>query len=177
MPTRAASIVGGRRTRLAAEILWLGITAGACAVIVVIMLWSLSGELSSGAASSRTTAAVTPETHVSAAAVSPSPTPEINRTLAPGRSSTTAREVTEGSSTTVPANSIGAPTEPAGIESSLRGLAADQPANQPPGDHSELTPPRRGPQPAQSASAKPAAHSPGPRRPPQRHQGAQPLAP
>ena len=104
MPT---SIAGGARTRLAAEILWLGITAGACAVIVVIMLWPLSGELSSGAASSRTTAAATPETHVSAAAVTPSPIPKINGTLAPAISSTTAREVTERSSTTVPANSIG----------------------------------------------------------------------
>jgi hypothetical protein len=76
----------------------------------------------------------------------------------------------------VPANSIGVPTEPAGIKSSLRGLAAAQPPNQPSGDRSEPTPPPRGPQPVQSASAKPAAHSPGPRRPPQRHQGAQPLA-
>lgn len=174
MPTVA---VGERRPRLAGEILWLAITAGAGAVIVGIMCWCLSAELSAGAASSRPTAAVTPETSTGSAAVLPSPALEINRILARGAPSTTAGEVTEGSSSVVPTTSIAARTEPAGIIASSRDPIADKQPNLPPSDRGALTPTPQEPQPTQSASAKPAAHWVGPHRPPQHHQRVRPPAP
>lgn len=174
MPTVA---VGGRRLRLAGEILWLGITAGACAVIVGIMCWSLAAELSAGAASGRPTAAATPETRAGSAAVPPSPALGANRMLAPGAPSTTAGEVTEGSSSVVPTTSIATLTEPAGIKSSLRDPIADRLPNLPPSDRGALTPAPQEPQSAQAASAKPAAHWVDPRRPSQHHQRARPPAP
>ena len=60
MPIEAASIVGDRRLRFAGDILWLGITAGACALIVGIVCWSFSAELSPGAGAGRPNTAAHP---------------------------------------------------------------------------------------------------------------------
>jgi len=88
MPTEAASIVAGCRPRLADDVSWLGITAGVCAVIVGIVCWSLSAELSFDAAAVRPTAAVIPETSEGSAAVPPAQTSGIDRVLSSGRAST-----------------------------------------------------------------------------------------
>ena len=88
MPIEAASIVEDRRLSFAGDILWLGIAAGACALIVGIVCWSFSVELSTGAGSGRPNAAATPETSAGSAAVAPSPTFGINRIPTPGPSST-----------------------------------------------------------------------------------------
>lgn len=174
MPTEAASIVGGRRLRLAGDILWLGITAGVYAAIVGIVCWSLSAELSHGAGSGRPTAAVTPETSAGSGAVALSSTFGINRNPAPGPSSTTAGGVTEGSSSVAPTTSIVALTVPAGVKSLLRDPIADQLQTPALASHDGLAPVPSGPQPAQSALA---AHSFAPPRPPQRHQRARPPTP
>ena len=175
MPTEATSIVGGRRLRLAGDISWLAITAGACAMMVGIVCWSLSAELSPGAVLDRSTAVVNSAPNAGSAIVPPSPTLGINRIPRPGASSTTAGELTEGSSNVAPTTSIVALTESAGGKSSLRDPIADQRPNPPPADHNGLGLPPRGRQPIQSTSAT--AHSPGPHRPRQQHQRVQPPAP
>ena len=173
MPTEAASIAVGHRLRLAGDILWLGISAGVCAVIVGIVCWSLSAERSPGTAAGRPTAAVIPDTSTGSAAVSPSPTFGTNRTLAPGSSSSMA-DASRGDG---PSTSVAALTEPAGIKSQRGDPIADQPQTSAPANHDALATPLSGLQPAQSASAAPASHGLGPRRPPQHHQRARPAAP
>jgi hypothetical protein len=161
MPTEAASIIAERRLRLAGDVLWLGIAAVACAVIVGTVCWSFSAELSPGAASARPTAAA-----------SPSLTFGTNNIPASGPSSTTAGEITQGSSN-VPTASIAALTEPAAIKSPLRDPIADQLQTAAPAHRDALAPPPSGPQPAQAASASPPSHG----RPLQHHQRTRPAAP
>jgi hypothetical protein len=162
MPTEAASIVEGRGLRLAGDVLWLVITAGVCAVIVGIVCWSLSAELSSDAAAGRPVAAVIPETSTGSAAALPSSTFGIDR-AAPSALSSTMADASSGS---VPTTG----TEPADVKSSLRDSPAVRLPNQPLSDLGVPAPTTNGPQSAQSVLAPPASHSPGPHRPPQTHQ-------
>jgi hypothetical protein len=177
MPTEAASIFRENPSRLAGDILWLGITAGACAAIVGIVCWSLSAELSSGAALGHQKAAVTAETSAGSAAARPTPTFGINPIPAPSATSTTAGEVSPGSSGGVLTTSIAVLTPPAGIKSPARDPIADQLPAPTLANHDALTPAPSGLQPPQSALASPTSHGLGPRRPLQSHQKARPLAP
>lgn len=170
MPTEAASIDVGRRLRLAGDILWLGISAGVCALIVGIVCWSLSAERSPGAAAGRPTATVTPETNASSAAVSLPPTGAVNRIPSPDLSSTTAL------SGGLPATAIAPPTEHAGIKSPLRDPTADQ-LPTPALANERLAPAPSKPQPAQSATVSQAAHGVGPHRPSRHKQRGRPAPP
>jgi len=173
MPIEAASIVEDRRLSFAGDILWLGIAAGACALIVGIVCWSFSAERSPGAGSGRPNAAATPETSAGSAAVAPSPTFGINRIPTPGPSSTMANASSGG----VLTSSIVMPTEPARVKSSPQDPLADQLQTPALAKQDGLSLPPSEPQPAQSASASPAAHPFGPPRPQQRHQRPRPPAP
>ena len=176
MQTEAALITEERRLKLAGDVLWLGITAGACAVIVGIVCWSFSAELSPSAALGQPAAAVTAETNAGSVVASPSPTFGINRIPPPGPSSTTG-EIAQGSSGSAPTTSIAALTEPAGIKSPLRESIADQLQSAAPANRDAAAPVPSGPQPAQAASALPTSHGASLHRPLQRHQRARPAAP
>jgi hypothetical protein len=175
MPTEATSIVGEHRLRLAGDILWLTVTAGAGAMMVGIVFWSFSAELAPGAILNRPTAGVTSAPKAGSAVVPPSPTLGISRIPPPDASSTTAGEVTAGSSNVRATTEVVDTTESAGGKSLLRDPIADQQPNPPPADHSGLGPLPRTRQPVQSTSAT--ARSLGPHRPHQQHQRVRPLAP
>ena len=172
MATEAASIVEGRELRLTGDVLWLAITAGVCAVIVGIMCWYLSGELSSEAAAGRPTAAIIPETSQGSAVVSPSPTFGIGRVPPSGPSSTMVDASGSGLATT----SIVTAAEPVGVKSSLQDPLGDHLQTSAPANRDGVASARNGPQPAQSASAPLAAHAYGAPRSRQHHQPARPRA-
>jgi len=166
MRTEAASIVEGRRPRLAGDILWLGITASVSVVIVGIMCWSLAAGLSPSAASGRPVAAVvTPETTAGSAVNAASPTLATNSIPTPGLPSTIADASTGGVQTTPAATGI----EQAGVKSSLNPLAVQSP-NQHPSGMGASAPATSSSQPASSATAEPVprwlgSHHPASRRP------------
>ena len=169
MPTEAISMAGRRRPSLAGDVLWLAITAGACAMIVGIVCWLLSAELSPSAVSGHSAAAAISLTSP-APAVLPSPTFGIGRVPPPSASLTIAGNVTEGSSGVRPTTSTEAPMESVGDKSLLPDSNPEQRPNPPPADRSGSNPAPFRPQPAQSVSA--IAHSPSPHRPRQQHQRA-----
>ena len=98
--------------RLAGDILWLGTSAFVFAVIVGIVYWPLSAELSSrilaGATWGSSTAGVAPGAGESYATLPP--VYSANRIAVSGASLTTTDEVGEGSSGVLSTTSIAAPT-------------------------------------------------------------------
>jgi hypothetical protein len=161
MATKAAPVIGASRPRLAGDVLWLGFTAFVFAVILVIVCWSLSAELSAhnppGAAAGRPIAGLTPGKSTASAA--PAPLPALaggDRVTRPDALLTPAGDIGEGSSNVAPPSPIATLGESAGAS---------------------LTPPDRSPQPAQAASAPAAVSSPGTHRLPQHKARARPVAP
>src|SRR5438034_7521285 len=179
MSTKAAPTALKSRVGFAGDILWLAMTGFALALIMGIVCWPLSAELSprllAGPALDKSALSLTPDTGASSAtAGAPSGALSVNRIRSPGTSRTTADE---GSSSTILTTSIAAPTELGGIKLSL----LDPNATRPPGEHSvdqkKPTPAPPGPQPRQSASASSPGPQPGPRRPRQNRQSARAAAP
>ena len=174
MPTEAAPTAGESRVGFAGDILWLGITGIVLALIIGIVCWPLSAELSprllAGSNSDKPIYSLTPETGASSAAAgAPSGALSVNRLPLPGASRTTADEIGKRSSSTILTTSMAAPTELGEIKLSL----LDPNPDRPPGgllDYKNLTLAPPGPQPSQSASASSPAHQLGPRRPRQNRQ-------
>ena len=181
MPTKAALTAGASPVGFAGDILWLGITAFVLAIIMGIVCWPLSAELSprlfAGSGSEKPTSSLTSETGAtSAAAGAPSGALSVNRLPLPGTSRTTDDELGERPSGTILTTSIAAPTELGEIKLSL----LDPNVDRPPGgllDRKNLTPAPPGSQPSQSASASSPARQLGPRRPRQNRQPARAVAP
>ena len=160
MATEATPVIGPSRPRLVGDVLWLGFTAFVFAVILMIVCWSLSAELSArnppGAAAGKPTSGLTPETSTGSASAEPLPAPASgDRITRPGALLTPSDVVGEGSSNVAPPSPIATPGEPAGAGP---------------------TPPDRSPQAAQAASA-PAVSSPGTHRRPQHKARTRPVAP
>lgn len=161
MATEAGQLIGPSRSKLAGDVLWLGFTAFVSAVILVIVCWPLSADLSAhdppGAAASRPTAGLTPGTSTASAVTAPRPAlasgDQITR---PGALPTPADDKGEGSSNVTPPSPTATPGELAGAS---------------------LTLPDRSPQAAQSASAPAGVSSPGTHRLPQHKPRARPVAP
>src|SRR5713101_9754630 len=106
MPTEAAPTAGESRVGFAGDILWLGITGIVLALIIGIVCWPLSAELSprllAGSNSDKPIYSLTPETGASSAAAgAPSGALTVNRLPLPGASRTTADEIGERSSSTI----------------------------------------------------------------------------
>lgn len=161
MGTEAASLIGPRRSRLAGDVLWLGFTAFVFAVILVIVCWPLSVELSAHnppvAAAGKPTASPTPGTSTASVALAPMPA------LAGGDPITRPGDLPKPVDDTGEASSNVAPSSPTATPGELAGAS--------------LTPPDRSPQAAQSASAPAAVSSPGIHRLPQHKPRARPFAP
>jgi hypothetical protein len=175
MPTNAAPTAGTSRVGFAGDILWLGITALALALVMGIVCWPLSAELSprlpTGPASDKPASSLTPETGAGwAAAGAPSGVLSVNRPPLPGTSRTTGYEVGERSSNAILTTTIAAPPELREIKLSLLDPNTDRPPGEHLVDHKKLTQAPPGPQPSQSASASSPAPQPGPRRPRQNRQ-------
>ena len=161
METEATQLIGPSRSRLAADILWLGFTAFVFAVILMIVCWSLSAELSArnppGAAAGKPTSGLTPETSTGSASAEPLPAPASgDRITRPGALLTPSDVVGEGSSNVAPPSPIATPGKLAGAS---------------------LTPPDRSPQAAQAAPATAAVSSPGTHRIPRHKPRPRPVAP
>jgi hypothetical protein len=159
--TEATQLIGPSRSRLAGDVLWLGFTAFVFAVILVIICWPLSAELSvhnpPGAATSRPTAGLTSGTSTASAAAPSLPALAGGDRFARGGAlPTPAADIGEGSGNVAPPSPTAAPGEPAGLS---------------------LTSPDSSPQAAQSAPAPAAEGSPGIHRPPQHKPRARPVAP
>ena len=75
MGTKAAPIIGASRPKLAGDLLWLGFTGFVLALILGIMCWPLSAELSprntASAEPAKPTASLTPGAGASSDATSP----------------------------------------------------------------------------------------------------------
>jgi hypothetical protein len=160
MGIEATLLIGPSRSRLAADVVWLGFTAFVFAVILVIICWPLSGELSvrnpPGVASSKPTTGLTSGTSVAPAAATPLPA------LAGGD------RIARDGILPAPTANIGdgsnlAPTSPTASRSELTGPS--------------LTPPDRSAQTAQFTSAPAAVVSPGTHRLLQHKPRARPVPP
>ena len=161
METEATQFIGPSRSRLAADILWLGFTAFVFAVILAIVCWPLSAALSvhspPDAAANRPAASLT--SGMSAGSATAAPLPALaggDRITRPGALPTPADVVGEGSSNVAPPSPIATPGKLAGAS---------------------LTPPDRSPQAAQAAPATAAVSSPGPHRIPRHKPRPRPVAP
>ena len=161
MATKAVPAIGASRPRLVGDILWLGFTAFVLAVILVIVCWPLSAELSvhnpPGAVANQRTASLASGTSTGSVVPAPLPAPAGgDRITRPGALLTPAADIGESSSNLAPPS----PT------ATLGELARASP-----------TPPDRLPQASQSASAPTAVSSPGTHRLPQHKPRARPVAP
>jgi hypothetical protein len=161
MATDATSVIGPSRPGLVGDVLWLGFTAFVLAVILAIVCWSLSAELSAhnppGAAAGKPTASLTSRTRTGS--VAPAPLPALasgDRITRPDALLTPASEIGEGTSNVPPPSPIGTLGEPAGASP---------------------TPPDLSSQAAQAVSAPAVASGPGTHRPPQHKARARPVAP
>jgi hypothetical protein len=161
METEATQFIGPSRSRLAADILWLGFTAFVFAVILAIVCWPLSAALSvhspPDAAANRPAASLT--SGMSAGSATAAPLPALaggDRITRPGALPTPADVVGEGSSNVAPPSPIATPGKLAGAS---------------------LTPPDRSPQAAQAAPATAAVSSPGTHRIPRHKPRPRPVAP
>ena len=161
METEATQFIGPSRSRLAADILWLGFTAFVLAVILAIVCWPLSAALSvhspPDAAANRPAASLT--SGMSAGSATAAPLPALaggDRITRPGALPTPADVVGEGSSNVAPPSPIATPGKLAGAS---------------------LTPPDRSPQAAQAAPATAAVSSPGTHRIPRHKPRPRPVAP
>jgi len=161
MGTEAASLIGPRRSRLGGDVLWLGFTAFVFAVILVIVCWPLSVDLSAHnppiAAAGKPTANPTPAT--STASVAPAPRSALaggDPLTRPGALPKPADDIGEASSNV-------APPSPTATSGELAGAS--------------LTPPDGSEQAAQSASAPAAISRPGTHRLPQHKPRMRPVAP
>jgi hypothetical protein len=161
MATEATPVIGPSRPRLVGDVLWLGFTAFVFAVILVIVCWSLSAELSAhnppGVAAGKPTASLTSETSTGSASAAPLPAHASgDRITRPGALLTPGGVTGEGSSNVARPSPVATLGEPAGAS---------------------LTPPDGSPQAAQAASSPAAVSSPGTRRVPQHKARARPVAP
>ena len=148
------------RSRLAGDVLWLGFTAFVFAVILVIVCWPLSAQLSAhnppGVAANRSTAGLAMGTSTASAAATPlAALAGGDRIARAGALPTPTANIGEGSNVATPSPSATL-SEPAGAS---------------------LTPADPPPQAAQSASAPAAVSSPGTHHPPQHKPRARPVAP
>ena len=173
MPSKAAPGFGASQVRLVGDILWLAVTVFAFAVIMGIVCWPLSTELSShpvaGATASIPNAGVIPEPSARATLVTPSSRSDGGREIPlPGSALTMAGEVGEGSSSIVSTASPAALTMHPG---------ADRPPNRPAITQAELIPPPHGTQPALSAKASMGVRQTDPHRLRNPHQQTRPAAP
>jgi hypothetical protein len=160
MATKAVPAIGASRPRLVGDVLWLGFTAFVLAVILVIVCWPLSAELSvhnpPGAVANKPTASLIPGTSTGSVAQAPLPAPASSDQITrPGALLTPAADIGEGSSNLAPPSPTGTPGEPPGASQ---------------------TPPDRSPQAAQSAPVPGAVSSPGTHRLPQHKPRARPVA-
>ena len=161
METEATQFIGPSRSRLAADILWLGFTAFVFAVILAIVCWPLSAALSvhspPDATANQPAASLTSGTNAGSASVTPLPAlAGGDRITRPGALPTPADVVGEGSSNVAPPSPIATPGKLAGAS---------------------LTPPDRSLQAAQAASATAAVSSPATHRMPQHKPRPRPVAP
>ena len=161
METEATQFIGPSRSRLAADILWLGFTAFVFAVILAIVCWPLSAALSvhsqPDAAANQPSASLTSGMSVGSATAAPLPAlAGGDRITRPGALPTPADVVGGGSSN-------GAPPSPSATPGKLAGAS--------------LTPPDRSPQAAQAAPATAAVSSPGTHRIPRHKPRPRPVAP
>jgi hypothetical protein len=161
MATEATPVIGPSRPKFAGDVVWLGFTAVVFAVILVIVCWSLSAELSAhnppGAAANQPTASLASGTSTGSAAAAPLPAlASGDRIARPGALLTPAGDIGEGSSNVAPPSPVATLGELAGAS---------------------LTSPDRSPQAAQSGSAPAAVSSPGTHRPSQHKARARPVAP
>src|SRR5215472_11601521 len=173
MPAMAAPTVGASQVRLAGDILWLAVTVFSSAVIVGIVCWPLSTELSShpvaGAAASIPNSGVIPEPSARATLVKPSSLSDGGSDIpVPGPALTTASEVGEGSSSIVSTTSAAA---------LIMHPITDRPPNRPAITQAELIPPPHGTQPALSAKASMGVRRTDPRQLRHPHQQTRPAAP
>ena len=147
MGSKAAPIIGASRPKLAGDILWLGFTGFVLALILGIMCWPLSGELSPRNTAStepaKPTATLTPGPGTSSATTTPLPA------LAAGDSITRLVALVTPSVDTNQATSSPAATTQAGA--TLSPLYSRS-------QHAQLAPPT-------SAAHNPAAHRPRPHHP------------
>ena len=161
MATEATPVIGPSRPRLVGDVLWLGFTAFVFAVILVIVCWTLSAELSAhnppSAAAGKPTASLASGTSTGSAAAAPLPVlASGDRITRPGALPTPTDVVGDGSSNVAPSSPILTPGELAGAS---------------------LTPPDGSEQAAQSASAPAAISRPGTHRLPQHKPRMRPVAP
>jgi hypothetical protein len=183
MPTKAAPTAEKSRMGFADDILWLGITAFVLTLIVGIVCWPLSAELSprllAGPVPDKQTSGLTPEGGAtSATAGAPSGALSVNRLPLLGTARTKEDAVGEGSSSTTLTTSIAAPTDLGEIKLSFLDPNPDRRPGEYFLDHKKLTPPAPpAPQPGQFASASSPTPQLGPRRPRQNRQPARAVAP
>ena len=161
MATEATPVIGPSRPKFAGDVVWLGFTAFVFAVILVIVCWSLSTELSAhdppGVAAGKPTASLASGTSTGSAAAAPLPAlASGDRIARPGALLTPEGDIGEGSSDVAPPSRVATLGEPAGASPTL---------------------PDRSPQAAQAGSAPAAVSSPGTHRHPQHKPRARLLAP
>ena len=152
---------GPSQSRLAGDVLWLGFTGFVLALILLIVCWPLSVELSahnppSGAAGKPTSGLASGTNPRSATAAHLPALAGGDRITRPDALLTPSDDVGKETSNVAPPSPIATPGELAGAS---------------------LTPPDRSPQAAQSGSAPAAVSSPGTHRPPQHKARARPVAP
>ena len=112
-------MIGPSRPRLVGDVLWLGFTAFVFAVILVIVCWSLSAELSAhnppGAAAGKPTASLMSGTSTGSATAAPVPAlAGGNRITRADALPAPAGDIGEGSSNVAPPSPIATLGEPAG---------------------------------------------------------------
>jgi hypothetical protein len=156
MATKAVPAIGASRPRLVGDVLWLGFTAFVLAVILVIVCWPLSAELSvhnpPGAVANKPTASLTPGTSTGSVALAPLPAPASSDQITrPSTLLTPAADIGVGSSNLAPPSPTGTPSEPPGASQTPpdRLPQATQSTSVP---GASQTPPDRSPQAAQSTS-------------------------